>query len=59
MILDLGCGQGHWMLDAAITWKGYGTRVTGVDMVDIGKNLRGLATKHGVADNVSFVKTNL
>ncbi len=39
-VLDLGCGEGHWMLDAAVAWKGYGTKVTGFDMVDITKSLR-------------------
>jgi 2-polyprenyl-3-methyl-5-hydroxy-6-metoxy-1,4-benzoquinol methylase len=58
-VLDLGCGQGHWILEAAVAWKGYGTRVTGVDMVDVAKNLRNMAAKHGVADNVQFVKSNL
>ncbi|KAF8993457.1 hypothetical protein BDQ17DRAFT_139486 [Cyathus striatus] len=57
-VLDLGCGQGHWVLDAAITWKGYGTRVTGMDMVDIAKTLRPWAVKHGVADNIRFIRGN-
>ena len=58
-VLDLGCGQGHWILDAAVAWKGYGTRVTGVDMVDVTKNLRNTAARHGVADTVQFIRSNL
>ncbi|TFK39565.1 hypothetical protein BDQ12DRAFT_722406 [Crucibulum laeve] len=57
-VLDLGCGQGHWVLDAAITWKGYGTMVTGFDMVDISKSLWPWAIKQGVADNIKFVRGN-
>ncbi|KAL1729914.1 hypothetical protein EV714DRAFT_212010 [Schizophyllum commune] len=33
--LDLGCGAGHWLLDAAQAWQGYGTRLTGMDHVDL------------------------
>lgn len=57
--LDLGCGQGYWMLDAAETWKGYGTKVTGFDMVDITKSMRPAAIRAGVAENIQFVKGNL
>ncbi|KAF9446199.1 hypothetical protein P691DRAFT_217399 [Macrolepiota fuliginosa MF-IS2] len=57
-VLDLGCGQGHWVLDAAIFWKGYGTRVTGFDMVDTTKSLRLWAVRQGVADNIKFVRGN-
>ena len=58
-VLDLGCGQGHWILDAATTWKGYGTRITGFDMVDIMKSLRPVAVRNGVVGNIDFVKGNL
>ncbi|KAK0230616.1 hypothetical protein IW262DRAFT_1262797 [Armillaria fumosa] len=58
-VLDLGCGEGHWMLDAAVAWKGYGTKVTGFDMVDITKSLRTAAARNGVSENISFVKGNL
>ncbi|KAF9021605.1 hypothetical protein BDZ89DRAFT_231412 [Hymenopellis radicata] len=57
-VLDLGCGQGDWVLDAAATWKGYGTRVTGFDMVDITRSLRSAAVKHGVLDSIQFVRGN-
>ena len=58
-ILDLGCGTGTWLLEAAETWRGYGTQVTGVDMVDVTKDLRGRAKMLGVENNVSFVRVNL
>lgn len=57
-VLDLGCGQGHWVVDAAIAWKGYGTKVTGYDMVDISKGLLPWAVKHGVKNNIKFVRGN-
>ncbi|KAF6759407.1 hypothetical protein DFP72DRAFT_1063782 [Ephemerocybe angulata] len=57
-VLDLGCGQGHWVVDAAIAWKGHGTKVTGYDMVDISKVLLPWAVKQGVADNIRFVRGN-
>ncbi|PPQ92318.1 hypothetical protein CVT25_008524 [Psilocybe cyanescens] len=57
-VLDLGCGQGHWVVDAAIAWKGYGTKVTGYDMVDISRGLLPWAVEQGVADNIRFVRGN-
>lgn len=59
MILDLGCGTGTWALEAAEKWKGYGVHVTGVDMVDVTRNLRARAKGKGVENNVSFVRVNL
>ncbi|KAF9482643.1 hypothetical protein BDN70DRAFT_892417 [Pholiota conissans] len=57
-VLDLGCGQGHWVVDAAIAWRGYGTKVTGYDMVDISKGLLLWAVEQGVTDNIRFVRGN-
>ncbi|TFK25141.1 hypothetical protein FA15DRAFT_680390 [Coprinopsis marcescibilis] len=57
-VLDLGCGQGHWVVDAAIAWKGHGTKVTGYDMVDISKVLIPWANKQGVSENIRFVRGN-
>ncbi|KZT08563.1 uncharacterized protein LAESUDRAFT_757293 [Laetiporus sulphureus 93-53] len=34
-VLDLGCGEGHWVLYAAEAWKSAGTRVTGLDILDL------------------------
>lgn len=49
----------HWALEAAIAWKGYGTKVTGFDMVDTAKSIWPQAVKQGVADNIRFVRGNL
>ncbi|KAF4611259.1 hypothetical protein D9613_006595 [Agrocybe pediades] len=57
-VLDLGCGQGHWVVDAAIAWKGYGTKVTGYDMVDISRGLFPWAAEQGVVENIRFVRGN-
>jgi SAM-dependent methyltransferase len=57
-VLDLGSGQGHWILEAAIYWKGYGTRFTALDIADTMKFLRPLALKNGVADSIKFVRSN-
>lgn len=46
-------------MDAAIAWKGYGTEVTGYDMVDISKGLLPWAAEQGVIDNIRFVRGNL
>jgi len=46
-------------VDAAIAWKGYGTKVTGYDMVDISKSLLPWAEEQGVTDSVRFIRGNL
>lgn len=55
-VLDLGCGQGNWVLEAAIAWKQHGTNVTGYDMVDISRNVLPRAVEQGVRNNIRFVK---
>ncbi|KJA13673.1 hypothetical protein HYPSUDRAFT_209347 [Hypholoma sublateritium FD-334 SS-4] len=57
-VLDLGCGQGHWVVDAAIAWKGYGTRVTGYDVVDMSEGLLPWAAEQGVSESIRFVRGN-
>lgn len=32
-VLDLGCGKGYWVLNAAKSWKN--TKVTGLDLIDV------------------------
>ncbi|OSX66962.1 hypothetical protein POSPLADRAFT_1042254 [Postia placenta MAD-698-R-SB12] len=32
-VLDLGCGKGYWVLNAARSWKN--TKVTGLDLIDV------------------------
>lgn len=56
-VLDLGCGFGRWVVDAALTWKSFGTRVTGFDLVNVSKlnsELYGASSK-----NIRWVQGNL
>ena len=32
--LDLGCGAGDWVIEAASSWASYGSFVTGVDLTE-------------------------
>ena len=34
-VLDLGCGEGIWVKDAAAAWADAGTKVVGFDLVDL------------------------
>lgn len=34
-ILDLGCGQGHWVAEASKFFTQYGTSIVGFDLVDM------------------------
>lgn len=49
-VLDLGCGQGTWVCQAADAWKHSGTIVTGLDLVDV------VIEEH---ENAKFVRGNL
>lgn len=53
------CTSRHWVVDAAIAWKGYGTRVTGYDMVDLSQGLLPWAAEQRVTESVRFVRGNL
>ncbi|KAJ7691954.1 hypothetical protein B0H17DRAFT_1200801 [Mycena rosella] len=57
-VLDLGCGAGHWMLDAATAWRNSGVQIVGLDMVDTTKGLWPVAQRKGVANNLKFVRGN-
>ncbi|KAL4269199.1 Methyltransferase domain-containing protein [Pleurotus pulmonarius] len=48
-VLDLGCGQGTWVCQAADAWKHSGTIVTGLDLVDV------VTEEH---ENAKFVRGN-
>lgn len=50
-VLDLGCGQGHWLLDAADFWLN--TDFTGFDLVDI------LLPEVRQRENIHLVRGNL
>lgn len=51
VILDMGCGQGHWILQAATAWKS--SQIIGFDLVDV--TLPVLERM----ENVAFVRGNL
>jgi ubiquinone/menaquinone biosynthesis C-methylase UbiE len=57
-VLDLGCGEGHWILEAAATW-GYddGTLFIGFDLVDVFTEY--VRRQKLGFDNVEFVRGNL
>ncbi|KAG8949149.1 hypothetical protein FRC03_000416 [Tulasnella sp. 419] len=54
-VLDLGCGEGRWILEAATHWKH--TRFTGLDLMDIQPDL---SHKYfdDVRDRVKWVHSN-
>lgn len=56
-VLDLGCGHGGWVIEAATAWRDFGTKVTGFDLVDIA----GQSSEAGeaVLDNIFWVQGNL
>ncbi|KAJ7929351.1 hypothetical protein B0H13DRAFT_1859836 [Mycena leptocephala] len=58
-VLDLGCGAGHWMLDAAMAWRNSGTQIIGFDMVDTTKALWPVLQRQGIENNIKFVRGNL
>jgi trans-aconitate methyltransferase len=49
--LDLGCGSGHWLLEAANAWKT--SFITGFDLVDT------LIPDVCGQDNIRFIQGNL
>ena len=49
----------HWVVEAAIKWSRYGTKVTGYDKVDISKALSPLAIELRVKGQIKFMRGNL
>ncbi|KAI0673733.1 hypothetical protein C8Q78DRAFT_1067995 [Trametes maxima] len=45
-VLDLGCGEGFWVLHAAKMWKSHHTKVTGLDLIDLHNNDVGEVRPH-------------
>ncbi|KAI1793140.1 S-adenosyl-L-methionine-dependent methyltransferase [Ganoderma leucocontextum] len=45
-VLDLGCGEGFWVLHAAKLWKSNNTRVVGLDLIDMHTNEAGEVHPH-------------
>jgi ubiquinone/menaquinone biosynthesis C-methylase UbiE len=56
-ILDLGCGHGGWVVEAATAWKNFGTKVTGFDLVDVAS--RSGEADEASLDNITWVQGNL
>ncbi|KAL1664376.1 hypothetical protein GGF50DRAFT_127257 [Schizophyllum commune] len=54
-VLDLGCGQGWWMLEAAHAWRGHGTQVIGFDLVDTTSEMCAQAVRLGLSDNMRVI----
>ena len=62
-MLDLGCGEGFWVLHAAKLWKSHHTKVTGLDLIDVHNNNVGevnpqLEPAH-TPKNVTWFRANL
>ncbi|KAI0962376.1 hypothetical protein AcV7_001233 [Taiwanofungus camphoratus] len=61
-VLDLGCGEGFWVLHAAKVWKSAGTKVTGLDLIDVHNNHAGEVLPQleaaSVPKNVTWTRGN-
>ena len=57
-VLDLGCGQGWWMLEAAHAWR-HGTQVIGFDLVDTTSEMCAQAVRLVLSDNMRVIVGNL
>jgi 2-polyprenyl-3-methyl-5-hydroxy-6-metoxy-1,4-benzoquinol methylase len=38
-VLDLGCGEGYWVVGAAEHWRKHGTEVIGFDLLELASNM--------------------
>lgn len=56
-VLDLGCGGGHWVMEAATSWRDSGTKVTGFDLVDIATHTWEI--DESLLDHITWVQGNL
>ncbi|KAI0778770.1 hypothetical protein BD413DRAFT_117240 [Trametes elegans] len=61
-VLDLGCGEGFWVLHAAKLWKSHHTKVTGLDLIDMHNNHAGEVHPHlepaHTPKNVTWFRAN-
>ncbi|KAI0756296.1 hypothetical protein C8Q80DRAFT_1215296 [Daedaleopsis nitida] len=61
-VLDLGCGEGFWVLYAAKHWKSTNTKVTGLDLIDVHNNEVGEVHPHRepehIPKNVTWTRAN-
>ncbi|KAG2155989.1 S-adenosyl-L-methionine-dependent methyltransferase, partial [Suillus bovinus] len=55
-ILDLGCGDGVWVIEAAKYWKG--CQVVGLDIVPLNPDLPRLSRNKDLLNRVSWVQAN-
>ncbi|OJA12095.1 hypothetical protein AZE42_03447 [Rhizopogon vesiculosus] len=55
-VLDIGCGNGAWVIEAAKCWKG--CEVVGLDVVSLHPNLARVSRDKDVARRVSWVQAN-
>jgi len=49
----------HWIVETAIKWSGYGTKVTGYDKVGISKALLPLVVEHEIKGQIEFIRGKL
>ena len=56
-VLDLGCGHGGWVVEAASAWRSFGTKVTGFDLVDVSSHSGDI--DEDLLDNITWVQGNL
>jgi ubiquinone/menaquinone biosynthesis C-methylase UbiE len=56
-VLDLGCGHGRWVVEAATAWKSFGTKVTGFDLVGVSSH--SYEADEDSLDNITWVQGNL
>jgi ubiquinone/menaquinone biosynthesis C-methylase UbiE len=56
-VLDLGCGHGGWVVEAATAWKSFGTKVTGLDLVDVSSH--SWEVNEASLDNITWVQGDL
>lgn len=56
-VLDLGCGEGHWVEYAAAEWKLAGAHIVGFDLLDYHRSdaSRDVQPDH----NVTYIRGNL
>ena len=52
-VLDLGCGEGLWVKEAAAAWGEYGTQIVGFDLVDL------VDKSAGSSETVTWKRGNL
>ncbi|CAA7266949.1 unnamed protein product [Cyclocybe aegerita] len=57
MVLDVGCGNGYWAIEAAKEWTN--SKITGLDLVDIQPRLHAIEPFQHLSARVTWVHSNL